>query len=93
MLEMESPSEFRSKTVNQLVKNVVDEVESQGTNLDVAVGQVLDRDMMWNEDLLAAVLYYGKVSEAYQLVYDELYGDVYELAEDALEDGNKRIGE
>lgn len=88
MLEMESPSEFRNKTINQLVKNVIDEVEGQGTDLDVAVGQVLDRDMIWNEDLLAAVLYYGKVSEAYQLVFDELYGDVYELAEDALEDGN-----
>lgn len=88
MLEMESPSEFRNKTINQLVKNVVDEVEGQGTDLDVAVGQVLDRDMTWNEDLLAAVLYYGKVAEAYQLAFDELYGDVYELAEDALKDGN-----
>ena len=55
---------------------------------DAVVGAIEDKFMFY-DDQLSAVMHYGKTTEAFQLVFDELTSDIMDGVHERIGDGNE----
>ena len=80
-----------SDCVDEVVDNAKDYLEENPDAdayeaVDYGIRDVLDSRFVYYEDQLAAIVYYGHVSDGMDATWEDLEGDIYGRATDILEE-------